>query len=147
MEQLMREIGDATLDVPSPVEDDLPVEAMRYTIADHYAADEAMPIEDSRQFDNDLRRIFIQPTDAPAAELAYLFVHRHYREIVGRITYWTSEPPGVVRSLIDHVVRRSRELDLRVGGLEASTLIELTAFGTAVAMQFRETRRLGKRGP
>ena len=63
-------------------------------------------------------------------------MHRHYREVVGRITYWTSEPPSVVRSLIDHVMRRSRELDLRVGGLEASTLIELTAFGTAVAMQY-----------
>jgi hypothetical protein len=144
MDRLMREIADTTLDVPAPAEDDLPVEAMRYTVADHYAGDESMPIEDARQFDSDLRRIFIRPTDAPAAEPAHLFVHRHYREIVGRITYWTSEPPSVVRSLIDHVVRRSRELDLRVGGLEASTLIELTAFGTAVAMQFRESRRTGK---
>ena len=56
-----------------------------------------------------------------------------------------SEPPSVVRSLIDHVARRARELELRVGQLEASTLIELTAFGTAVAMQYRENRRQGKR--
>ena len=83
--------------------------------------------------------------EAPGGEPAHLFLHRHYREIVGRITYWTSEPPSVVRSLIDHVSRRARELDLRVSGLEASTLIELTAFGTAVAMQYRENRRAGRK--
>ena len=145
MDRLMGEIAHETRDVPAPVEDDLPVGAMRYTVADHYASDEAMPIEDARQFDNDLRRIFIRSADAPAGEPASAFVHRHYREIVGRISYWSSEPPSVVRSLIDHVTSRARELDLRVGALEASTLIELTAFGTAVAMQYRENRREKKR--
>lgn len=147
MDRLMLEIAHETRDVPPPVEDDLPVDAMRYTVADHYASDERMPIDDPRQFDADLRRIFIRQTDAPAGEHADVFVRRHYHEIVGRITYWTSEPPSVVRSLIDHVARRAGELDLRVGALEASTLIELTAFGTAVAMQYRESRRKRKRAP
>jgi hypothetical protein len=145
VDRAMTEIANETRDVPPPVEDDLPVDAMRYTLADHYAGDEAMPIEDSRQFDADLGRIFMRGADAPAGEPAEAFVHRHYREIVGRITYWTSEPPGVVRSLIDHVGRRARELELRVGHLEAATLIELTAFGTAVAMQYRENRRHRRR--
>jgi hypothetical protein len=145
MDRLMREVANETLDVAAPVEDDLPVEAMRYTVADHYASDELMPIDDVRQFDADLRRIFIRAQDAPGGEQAATFIQRHYREIVSRITYWTSEPPSVVRSLIDHVARRAGELDLRVGQLEASTLIELTAFGTAVAMQYRENRRAGKR--
>ena len=43
-------------------------------------------------------------------------------------------------SLIDHLARRAAELDLRVGGLEAATLIELTAFGTAVVMNHRYTQ-------
>jgi hypothetical protein len=145
VDRVMAEIAHETRDVPPPVDDDLPVAAMQYTIADHYASDEAMPIEDARQFDADLRRIFIRTSDAPGGEPAHLFVQRHYREIVGRITYWTSEPPSVVRSLIDHVARRARELELRVGQLEASTLIELTAFGTAVAMQYRENRRQGRK--
>jgi hypothetical protein len=145
VDRVMAEIAREAPEVPAPVEDDLPVEAMRYTVADHYAADESMPIEDARQFDADLRRIFMRAADAPGGEPAWAFVQRHYREIVGRITYWTSEPPSVVRSLIDHVTARARELDLRVGALEASTLIELTAFGTAVAMQYRESRRERKR--
>jgi hypothetical protein len=71
-------------------------------------------------------------------------VRRHYREIVSRIAYWTSESPSVVRSLIDHLARRAGELDLRVGGVEASTLIELTAFGTAVVMHHRTSALSGR---
>jgi len=145
VDRLMAEIGGQPFEAPAPGEDDLPVTAMRYSLASHYADDESMPIEDNRQFDADLLRIFLRADDAPGAEPASIFVHRHYREIVGRISYWTSESPGVVRSLIDHVAGRAEQLGLRIGGLEASTLVELTAFGTAVVMQYRETRRIGRR--
>jgi hypothetical protein len=71
-------------------------------------------------------------------------MQRHYREIVSRISYWTSESPSVIRSLIDHLARRVGDLDLRVAGVEAATLIELTAFGTAVVMNHRYTHTLGR---
>ena len=145
VDRLMTEIAHETRDVPGPVEDDLPVEAMRYTVAAHYADEESMPIEDDRQFDSDLRRIFLPEAEAPAGEAAAMFVHRHHREIVGRISYWTGEPASVVRSLINHVAARASALRLNVGALEAATLVELTAFGTAVAMQYRETKRIGRR--
>jgi hypothetical protein len=145
VDRLMREIANEAPAVAEPSEDDLPVQSMRYTLATHYADGESMPIEDERQFDADLRRIFLARSDAPGAESGASFVQRHYREIVARISYWTGEPPGVVRSLVDHVARRAASLDLHVGALEAATLIELTAFGTAVAMQYRETRRIGRR--
>jgi hypothetical protein len=67
----------------------------------------------------------------------------HLREVVGRIAYWTGETPTIVRGFIDFLARRSETLDLRVHGLEASTLIELTAFGTAVMMNYRYTDALG----
>jgi hypothetical protein len=121
------------------------VEAMHYTIAEHYAAGaDRVPIGDERQFDNDLRRIFVARHDAPAGQHAGTFIQLHYREIVSRIAYWTSESPSVVRSLIDHLEVRANALDLRVGALEASTLIEITAFGTAVVMNHRYTHALGR---
>jgi hypothetical protein len=145
VDRVMHEIGPLAPTAPEPTEDDLPVEAMHYTVADHYAEDaEQVPIEDERQFDGDLRGIFVSANDAPGGEHAQWFVRRHYREIVSRISYWTSESPSVVRSFIDHVARRVTSLELRVGGLEASTLIELTAFGTAVVMNHRYTRTLGR---
>ena len=143
VDRVMNEIGSQSPAVGEPGEDDLPVEAMRYTLAQHYAdSDDRVPIDDPRQFDTDLRRIFNSATDSPGGEQAMWFIHRHYREIVSRMAYWTGEEPSVVRSLIDHLARRAGELDLRVGALEASTLIELTAFGTAVVMNHRYTHTL-----
>ena len=143
VDRVMHEIGSPSRAVAEPGEDDLPVEAMRYTLAQHYAdSDDRVPIDDPRQFDTDLRRIFNSASDSPGGEQAMWFIHRHYREIVSRIAYWTGEEPSVVRSLIDHLARRAGELDLRVGGLEASVLIELTAFGTAVVMNHRYTHTL-----
>jgi hypothetical protein len=145
VDDVMHELGPLTPRVPAPTADDLPVEAMHYTIAEHYAdSDDRAPIGDARQFDTDLRRIFIRPAEAPGGEEARWFLHRHYREIVSRISYWTSEPPSVVRSLLDHLMERVTELGLRVGTLEAATLIELTAFGTAVVMNHRHTRTMSR---
>jgi hypothetical protein len=146
VDAVMREIGSLAPDTPAPpapTADDLPVDAMHYTVAEHYAeSDDRAPIEDERQFDHDLHRIFVAPADAPGAEEARWFLHRHYREIVSRIAYWTSEPPSVVRSFVDHLAERAAALGLRVNGLEAATLIELTAFGTAVVMNHRYTRTM-----
>jgi hypothetical protein len=47
-----------------------------------------------------------------------------------------------VRTLVTALSRRAGELGLRVSGLEATTLIELTAFQTAVIMHWRSTHIL-----
>ena len=143
VDRVMREIASESPILVVPTEDDLPVESMNYTVAEHYEDQEdRVPIEDERQFDGDLRGIFVLANDAPAGEAAQWFIRRHYREIVSRITYWTNEAPSVVRSFVDHLARRATDLELRVGGLEAATLIELTAFGTAVVMNHRYTHTI-----
>ena len=129
----------------TPGEDDLPVTAMRYSLAEHYHAEaDVVPVEDERQFDVDLRQIFMAERDAPSAEAAHTFLGRHHREVVSRVAFWTSEHPSVVRSLIDVLLRRAETLRLRVGPLEAATLIELTAFATAVVMMYRHTKVMGR---
>ena len=145
VDAVMRELADSEPAAPALSEDDLPVEAMRYSVAEHYEDDsESIPIEDERQFDVDLRQIFVREKDAPAGEPAHDFLARHYREVVTRVAFWTSEHPSVVRSLIDVLQKRTEALRLRVGALEAATLIELTAFSTAVVMLYRQTRVMGR---
>ena len=70
------------------------------------------------------------------------FLARHRREIVTRISYWTGENASIVRQFVDFLAQRVAQLDLRISGLEAATLIELTAFGTAVMMNFRHTNAI-----
>jgi hypothetical protein len=139
MDHVMHEIAAHTPTVPEPTEDDLPVDAMTWTVADHYADEELPPIGDARQFDGDLRRIFASPADAPAGEPAAHFLARNEGELVARIAYWAGVGPAAVRALLRALARRGESLELRVAGLEAATLIELTAFGTAVMMHWRYT--------
>jgi putative zinc-binding metallo-peptidase len=143
VDRVMNEVAQQVPEVPEPSEDDLPVAAMRYTLAEHYEdSEESIPIRDPRIFDGDLKTIFAAAELAPAAAAAAEFIARHRREILTRISYWTGENPSVVRRFVDFLAERARELDLRLGGLEASTLIELTAFGTAVMMNYRYTNAI-----
>src|SRR5687768_11970731 len=127
VDRVMREVGSRKPRVAKITADDLPVEAMHYTLADHYReVDEGIPIEDERHFDGDLRNLFATEGDAPEGESATTFLRRHRREVVGRIAYWTGESAPEVRAFIDFLTERAEALGLRVRGLEASTLIELT---------------------
>ena len=145
VDSLMREVADQVPEVPEPSEDDLPVSAMTYTVADHYKdAAGAVPLRDPRLFDGDLRTIFSDEAVAPDALSAAEFVARHRREIVTRISYWTGENANAVRQFVDFLADRSAELRLKAGGLEASILIELTAFGTAVIMNYRYTNAVDR---
>jgi hypothetical protein len=143
VDRVLREVGDDPPVVPPITPDDLPVESMHYTVEQHYQHfGEAMPIEDERHFDGDLKTLFATAEEAPGGEPAPDFLRRHRREMVGRIGYWTGEGTTVVLAFIDHLIRRAEALGLVVRGLEASTLIELTAFGTAVMMNLRYTDTL-----
>ena len=141
MDDVMRELAPLTPSVPPLSEDDLPVDAMHWTVGEHYAIDdEPLPLGDGRQFDGDLLRVFVRPVDAPMGEAAEHFLGTHEGELVTRIAYWTGESAMIVRSLARALRARAAALDLRVAGLEAATLIELTAFGTAVMMHWRYER-------
>ncbi|MFI5257485.1 MAG: putative zinc-binding metallopeptidase [Gemmatimonadales bacterium] len=147
MDEIMGEIALFAPEAPSPAHDDLPVESMNWTLAEHYAEDERLPVGDARQFDRDLRRVFATATDASAGEPASGFLRRHEGELVARISYWAGVAPSAVRSLVRALADRTATLDLRVTGLEAATLIELTAFGTAVTMHWRYTQVRSGSGP
>ena len=85
-------------------------------------------------------RVWVSWSDAPAGQSAVGFLASHEGELVTRIAYWTGEGPGAVRALLRVLQDRAARMELRATGLEAATLIELTAFGTAVMMHWRYTR-------
>ena len=148
VERVMQAVGATAPLVAAPTADDLPVEAMEYTVADHYRdGTERLPVDDERQFDGDLALIFGSSADAPDGEPAADFIRRHRREVVTRISHWTGESAASVRAFVDLLALRSDRMGHRVRGLDASTLIEVTAFGTAVMMNHRysETIRSSSR--
>ncbi len=69
----------------------------------------------------------------PAGEL----VEENRLALTDKITYWTGVKRPVVRALVDRILRSCRELDLYVEtAREAATLVELTAYGTTLAMNY-----------
>jgi hypothetical protein len=65
------------------------------------------------------------------------FVLEHRVVLTDKITYWTGVKRPLVRGLVENMVRHARDLDLWVEKKrEAATLIELTAYGTTLAMNY-----------
>jgi len=69
----------------------------------------------------------------PASEM----IERHRVELIDKIAYWTGVRRAVVRSLVEVMHRHSREKKL-VGRRRRETayMVELTAYGTALAMNY-----------
>ena len=140
VDTVMHEVSAQSPSMTDVSDDDVPVEAMHWTVAEHYADEESLVLGDARQFDGDLRRIFAGAADAPAGEPAASYLARHEGELVARVAYWAGVRPSSARSLMHALQARSSALELLVMGLDATTLIELTAFGTAVLLHWRYTR-------
>jgi hypothetical protein len=73
---------------------------------------------------------------------AWELVEEHRKVLTDKITYWTGVRRPVVRALVEHIVRASRDLRLFADtNLEADYLVELTAYGTTLAMNYLTRRR------
>ena len=73
---------------------------------------------------------------------AWELVDEHRKVLTDKITYWTGVRRPVVRALIEQIVRAAREFRLFADtAREADYLVELTAYGTTLAMNYLTRRR------
>jgi hypothetical protein len=64
-------------------------------------------------------------------------VEQHRKTLIDKITYWTGVRRPLVRALIERIIRTCRELQLHADTRrEAEYLVELTAVGTTLAMNY-----------
>ena len=141
VDRVMAEVGPVAVAIPRIRAEHLPVEAMDATLGEYYSDwHDLLPLGEPGHYDADLRNIFSLTGASEGergTERAADFLARHRRELVRRIAYWTGETAHGVRQFIDMLHDRAEALELERGGEEADTLIELTAFGTAVIMNHR----------
>ena len=68
---------------------------------------------------------------------AWELLEPHREPLTDKITYWTGVKRAVVRALVDRIIRTCREHELyALDGREDEMLIELTAYGTTLAMNY-----------
>jgi hypothetical protein len=91
----------------------------------------------------DLSDFFIPPgRRRKGIRPAWEIVEGHRKVLTDKITYWTGVKRPVVRALVEQIVRATRDLQLFAEtGREADYLVELTAYGTTLAMNYLTRRR------
>ena len=116
---------------------DITVDDMRLTVEEFY--ERAEKERDTRidlAMDAHLSEIFLtrKPREGrPAAAV----VTKYRRELIDKITYWTGVRRPIVRGLIEAIGRNCERLKLWGEiGHEPEYLVELTAFGTTLAMNY-----------
>jgi hypothetical protein len=68
---------------------------------------------------------------------AWELVEENRLPLTDKITYWTGVKRPIVRALIERIARTCRERELyALAGREPSYLVELTAYGTTLAMNY-----------
>src|SRR5437867_5954902 len=118
---------------------DITVEDMKVTVEQHYrrlmrqngaAVNVALEADLTDMFvARGRRRKGIRP--------AWELVEENRLPLTDKITYWTGVKRPVVRALVERIARTCRELQLHAeAGREAAYLVELTAYGTTLAMNY-----------
>ena len=114
-----------------------PLEGMRKTLGDHYAARRsAQPAELPSIYDRDLRRLF---SDAPRhhrARTASSFLRRRRGEIRRLVSKWTGEYEFTLDTVLGNMIRRCRELRLRAVGPEQQLTVDFAVLLTVKTMHF-----------
>jgi hypothetical protein len=145
VERIVKEIGSRE-PLVTGADYDFTQEALTHSVAEHYRRTRPELSELPAHFDGELTRIFgpasiatsnpdgshYEPQNSVPAEA---FIAEHRRKIVFDVSYWTGLYDVYVRSLVNHLSQRSRELGLRVERERAAAvLIDFMAFVTALCM-------------
>jgi hypothetical protein len=116
---------------------DVTVDDIGLTVAEFYQRGEKARAERiDLSMDAHLPEIFLTRKRREARPAAVI-VAKYKPELIDKITYWTGVPRPVVVGLVEAIIRNCERLKLwGEVGRETAYLVELTAFGTALAMNF-----------
>lgn len=141
VDELMSEIGGSKPAVNSrrPFE---PLMSQTQTLRDHYEERRkhyrpgAMDV-----FDGDLLKVFGWGEQHPEAERAAPFLRRHRRRIRGVVRRWTGEYESTLDEVLDEMIQRVRELDLRAVGTPEGLVADFSMMLAVNTTHFLYDRR------
>ncbi|HEX4411578.1 MAG TPA: putative zinc-binding metallopeptidase [Xanthobacteraceae bacterium] len=121
-----------------------PLNTLTQTLGDYYKKKRSLYIVDTpRTYDRDLRRLFSDDPKYRRREAASLFIRRNRATVRELVSKWTGEYQLTFDAVLDDMIQRCRELDLRAVGPERQLLMEFTILLTAKTMHalFGTSRR------
>jgi len=121
-----------------------PLNELRETLADHYRKKQAMYAFDTpKTYDRDLYRLFSADPRHRRSQPASMFIRRNRARIRHLVARWTGENQLTLDAVLDDMIIRCREHNLRAVGSERKLLMNFTVLLTAKTMHalFGPSRR------
>jgi len=121
-----------------------PISTLTQTLGDYYKKKRSLYLVDTpKTYDRDLRRLFSDDPRYHRREAASSFIRRNRAAVRELIARWTGEYQLTFDALLDEMIQRCRELNLRAIGPERKLIMEFTVLLTAKTMHalFGPSRR------
>lgn len=121
-----------------------PASSITRTLAEHYEKKQATYLLDpSKAYDKDLLRLFSNSPRHGRAKAASSFIREHRADIRPVVSKWTGEYQLTLDSILDDMILRCREMNLRAPGSQKKLLHDLTVLVTAQTVHalYRPSRR------
>ena len=104
-----------------------PLHQLSQTLGEHYQKKQAFyAFKPPKTYDRDLSRLFSADPRHRREQPASVFIRRHRAQIRQVVARWTGENQLTLDAVLDDMISRCRELDLRAAGSERKLLINFT---------------------
>jgi hypothetical protein len=109
-----------------------PITQLNETLAEHYRKKQALYVFDTpKTYDRDLLRLFSSDPRRRRSQAASAFIRHNRARVRQVVARWTGEYQLTLDALLDDMIVRCRELDLRAVGPERKLITEFTVLLTA----------------
>ena len=141
MDRLMHELGHTRPGVRSKREID-PLSRLRKTLGEHYGTKrEHYGLDHPDFYDSDLRNLFSDASEYARNPSAARFVRRVRKEVRSTVASFTDSYQYTIDQLLEKIIERCRELNLRLTDTEDATKIDFMVFLTVQTMNYLHSGR------
>ncbi|HXR85814.1 MAG TPA: putative zinc-binding metallopeptidase [Stellaceae bacterium] len=143
IDELMREIAGKRPPAVTRERID-PLSELRQTLGEHYEKMQAFyAFKPPKTYDRDLLHLFSADPRHRRAQPAAVFIRRHRAQVRQMVARWTGENQLTLDAVLDDMILRCRELELRAPGSERKLVINFAILLTAKTMHalFGPSRR------
>jgi hypothetical protein len=141
MDRLMRELAHERPRITSKRQLD-PLPRLKKTLGEHYRNKrEHYGLDHPDFYESDLRNLFSDAPQYARNSSAARFVRRIRREVRGTVASFTDSYQYTIDQLLEKIIERCRELNLRLTESEESTKIDFMVFLTVQTMNYLHSGR------
>jgi hypothetical protein len=141
MDALMRDLAGKRMIVRTRRRTEA-LHSLRKTLRAHYLRKRRhYGVEHPHFYDRDLRRLFSDSPEHATNMKAARFIARVRREVRRMVAGWTGEYQYTIDQVLENMIKRTAEMNLRLSGPEERTKLDFTIMLTVQTMNYLHSGR------